>query len=278
MRRNLLLFMVAMISCLCSHAKGIGIDVVPDEASLEAMIANHKSVGKMLQGRLLMEEVNDSLHGESAKQEGGFRAVSDSLDRKTRNLDYFIAIVDGIHTGFHTYRVYNSTLDYLKRYMKLVDEYRSKLLSKGRIWDTDYQIIVSADTIYRNLVRETKNIYKEYGIFLAILTGNKALSSLVNLSVECTTEECINTLNSINDSLDRLHDVVSEEYNRVFFYLGMRLGFYSKDIECSRDLQDILHDCYGYWLEAADEAWEKSKSGSSSTQSLGHGALIGHSG
>lgn len=281
MRKFLLLILISVIVVQSSLAIGVD-DVIPnfipDAASLEAMINNHKKISRKLTGRFAEEAVNDSVHGESARQEGQYRAVSDSLDRKTRNLDYFVIVLNGVSAGFHTYRTYRSTLEYIEAYVKLVNRYRKEILQKGRVWDTDYKIFDSAEKIVKSVKEETGNVVEDYITLAAVLTGNKVLSDLIKLSIECSTENCIMILDRINDSLDRLHAVVQEEYNKIFLYLGMRLGYYTKAIYQSRDLMDILADSKDFWLDVAQEAWENTKAKKSTKRHFGHGGLIGHSG
>lgn len=237
-----------------------------DPASLEAMIANHKTVRTVLEIRAISELGVYTYHKESSKKITDHRQVEEQLDKYKRCFELVDLILQGTATAFHGVNSYNSIKRNLTGYWKLIDTYNDKILSHGAVWSSDTLILNTSIRAVNQVKDEVNNLYQSY----------LDLSLIVSGVSECKTADLMVILKKINDSMDQIDESIYHAYLDIHTYMTVRLGYWKKEIFMARTIKEIVRDSYTRWVNSGDEAHNLlQEKRSFEHKPLGGGSLIG---
>ena len=237
-----------------------------DPGSLEAMIANHKTVRTVLEVRAISELGVYTYHKETSKKITDYREIEQKLDKYKRCFEIVDLILNGAATAIHGVNTYNSIKHNIKGYWNLIDTYNEKILSHGAVWSSDTLIVNTSVRAVKEVEKSVKDLYQSYLDLSLIISG----------ASECTTANLMVILNSINESMDHIDYTIYHAYLDIHTYLTIRLGYWKKEIFMARTIKEIVRDSYTRWLAAGDEAHNCLQEKKSVTHApLGGGSLIG---
>lgn len=236
-----------------------------DVTSIEAMISNHKAVRSVLTLRYAAETGVYDMHQTSQKEMTNYKDINNELDKYKRYFDIIDLILKSSATAFHTVNTVKNIKDNLSGYVSLLEEYRTKLLNHGSIWGRDTMIYNTSYNLVNSVKDDLEQTYKSYEELAEIVTGVR----------ECTTEDLMTTLNSINESLDELANDIYQARMRLWCYMTIRLGYWNKDIYMTKSIKDIVKGSLDHWIHSGIEAAEILHGENITYKTLGGGSLIG---
>ena len=271
MKKIILLMTLLLVTSLRIHAITGGF--IPDGASLEAMIGNHRVVGAVLDARVIAEIGVRLAHDTLRSEVKDYKEVSNELDKYYRCLDIVDLIFKGSATAIHHVTAYKTIKEELKDYKDLIASYEKNILLKGALWTTDTTVLFTTQRCVLSVMDEAEELYKSYGELVTLITG---ISS-------CKTSDLMTCLTDINDHLNNITDVIRQSHYYLLGYMTMRLGYNKRELLAAGDFNDIIrnvcHYAYIRWQETAKAAarHNTSKSGApiEKKYQMGNGGLIG---
>lgn len=241
--------------------------ILPDEASIEAMIGNHRMVKTALDVRLITEIALVKAHKTTALNVTDYKAVNDTLDKYQRSFDILNTILSGASTALKTVNTVKRSKQNIEGILNLIADYQMNFLLKGDVEVADTIIL---NTCYR-CVLDTKDavnsLWKSYAAIGSYFTG----------VTECKTSNLMATFESMNESLDNLDRVLSHAYGRLWYYMLMRSHYFKGELFTSINVKQIVEGAYGTWMQSAQDVGQdiRSRQHTSRGTHLGGGGLLG---
>ena len=263
-----------VILLMAFHGQAFSQGFMPDAASIEAMIGNHKAVGAALDARMVAEIGVRLYHDTLRSEVDDYKKAADELDKYSRCLDIVDLIFKGTATALHHVSAYNSIKTEIKGYKDLLESYENNILLKGALWTTDTTVYFTTQRCVTDVRYEAEELYKSYAELLTMITG----------AASCKTADLMRCLTDINDRLNNITDVIRSSHYYLLGYMTMRLGYNKREILGAGDLNDIIRNvcenAYDHWKKSADIAADKNKNKSSGISvdpkiKMGNGGLIG---
>lgn len=159
MKEHLRVVILGIIMLFSANAFGELVSP-PDAASIEAMIANHKTYKSFLRYRVVSEKGLDSIHGTTVKEVSDYKETSDKLDKYKRGLKLISAILQGAGTVIHLGNTLNVTKNNLESYVTLLDDYRKEFLMKGDIIAEDSILYTTSYELFKNLKTQSNQLWQ----------------------------------------------------------------------------------------------------------------------
>lgn len=263
-----------VILLMAFHGQAFSQGFMPDAASIEAMIGNHKAVGAALDARMVAEIGVRLSHDTLRSEVDDYKKESDELDKYYRCLDIVDLIFKGTATALHHVSAYNTIKTEIKGYKALLESYEKNILLKGAVWTSDTTVYFTTKRCIYTVKGEADDLYNSYVELVAMITG----------AAPCKTADLMRCLTDINDRLNNITDVIRSSHYYLLGYMTMRLGYNKREILGAGDLNDIIRNvcenAYDHWKKSADIAADKNKNKSSGISvdpkiKMGNGGLIG---
>lgn len=263
-----------VILLMAFHGQAFSQGFMPDAASIEAMIGNHKVVGAALDARMVAEIGVRLYHDTLRSEVDDYKKESDELDKYYRCLDIVDLIFKGTATALHHISAYNSIKTEIKGYKDILETYEKEILLKGAVWTSDTTVYFTTKRCIYTVKGEAEDLYGSYAELVAMISG----------AAPCKTADLMRCLTDINDRLNAITDVIRNSHYYLLGYMTMRLGYNKREILGAGDLNDIIRnvcdDAYDHWKKSADIAADKNQKNSSGISvdpkiKMGNGGLIG---
>lgn len=273
MKKILLLMTVLIMTSL--RVSAITGGFIPDGASLEAMIANHKVVGAALDVRAIAEVGVLLAHDSLRTQVKSYEELKNELDKYYRCFDIIDLVFKGSATALHHYTAFQTISHEVKDYKDLLASYEKNILLKGAVWSTDTTVFHTTIRCVSTVGGEAADLKDSYVLLAGLIAGTATgtYSSKTSNLMACLTD--------INDHLNNITEAIRQAHYYLLGYMTMRLGFNSRELLQAGDLNDIIRAkcrfALSAWQKAAHKAAENNKQGSSG-KSLGSDSLAGHGG
>ena len=236
--KSILLIMLILLSAI---PKITYAQIVPNDIpTIEAYINDHKKQRSLLLTRSTLEASNELLHEASKVTNREYRDVNIELDKYTRAFDVIDLVYNTVSTGFNVYRTYDNISDKISKYKTMVQEYESKILSRGKIETADTLLLYVNRKAIKNLSTECKNLYKTVSTIAGYASGE----------VCCTTASMMVMIESINNSLDRIKDIVNTAYYQTWQFIQARTSYWKRELYRDLPKREIANDAFGRWIKS----------------------------
>lgn len=247
-KKHILLVAVLLLSLVptVAHAQLYGFDV----GSVEALIANHKSVRSRLIARSSLEQANELLHQYSKEAAEHHDSINIQLDKYTKCFDIIDIIYRGGITVANVYYTHNDVKDKIVQLQQLITEFTVEFTAKGNILSSDMVII--------NACKSTISQVGE--------DGQSLINSLIELSQyaagkeagrEMTTEQLLTTISNINDCLDNIRNCIDHAYFVIQRYITLRRTYFKKSLYHAKTVREMAQDAFSVWFNTAHEVGYK---------------------
>lgn len=191
-----------------------------DEATLAAMIDNHKSIEVVASVRTSVESACKALHVKTGKACLNYDSALVALDKYRRAFDILDLVLKGSATGIRFLSTYNVVKQRVEQCAKLLDDYRQVCINHGNIQITDTVII---NTLMR-FVQSTRSEVLSFSTTVAELAYYATPAS------GCTTATLMSIFNSLDASLRNLRMSVNSTYWRLWQYITNRTHFWKPEL------------------------------------------------
>ncbi len=218
-----------------------------DFLSVEAYINDHKQQRSLLLARSTLETGNTLLHEYSADATHDYKELNVDLDKYTRAFDVIDVIYQSVRTGMNVYSTYNTVSDRIGDYKKMLEDYNSKVLKRGKFEVSDTVIITINLHLLNTIAAEGKELYKSVSEVALYATGAAA----------CSTSDLILLLESINTNLDNIEVHLNKAYFDTWRYIQLRMGYWKSEIYNAQTKEQIAKDAYGRWRKSTYDALHK---------------------
>lgn len=236
MKRNLLITVV-LLALLPGIAKA---QWTFDVVSVEAYINDHKKQRSLLLARSTLEYSNQLLHQYSRKEVDGYKEVNIDLDRYTRAFDVIDVMYQSLRTVLNVKNTYTTVSDRIGDYKKLLEDFKEKILRRGRIEPSDALILTINEKAIRDIAQEGEQLYKSVSDLVLYATGAAA----------CSTSDLLMVLEAVNKSLDDIERHLNRAYIETWRYIQVRIGYWKEKIYRARTKQEIIEGAFGRWRGA----------------------------
>ena len=236
MKRNLLITVV-LLALLPGIAKA---QWTFDVVSVEAYINDHKKQRSLLLARSTLEYSNQLLHQYSRKEVDGYKEVNIDLDRYTRAFDVIDVMYQSLRTVLNVKNTYTTVSDRIGDYKKLLEDFKEKILRRGRIESSDALILTINEKAIRDIAQEGEQLYKSVSDLVLYATGAAA----------CSTSDLLMVLEAVNKSLDDIERHLNRAYIETWRYIQVRIGYWKEKIYRARTKQEIIEGAFGRWRGA----------------------------
>ena len=250
-----------------------------DYATLEAMIADHKTIRGPIQKRAALETVNQELHDASSEKVMDYKDVNDQLDRYTRCFEILDVVYNSLSVSLN---LYNTTVDVRNKLVSikdLLERYRACIIMKqlgqfediGKVlsgvkdvgsisgateWWRDARelylqgtVVVPEDTIIlvigrdmvKNVGEKAEDIYKSFVTLVGYATG----------ALACSTEGLLITIQGLDEQITALRKIVDDGHFLLYRYIHMRTGYWYKGVLRQRQsVREHSRNALGRWRRA----------------------------
>lgn len=208
-----------------------------DYSSVEAYINDHKKQRSLLMARSALEYGNQLLHEASMEKVGDYKDLNADLDKYTRAFDVIDVIYQSVRAAVNVYNTYDCVSDRIQDYGKVITMFHDKSLSRGDISPADMRIIEIGRTAIGEIGDECTYLYHSVYDLIAYTTGIAA----------CSTSDLIRVLENINDSLDRIKEMVNKCYLQTWRYVQLRIGFWKEKIYWHKTREEMIRDAFDRW-------------------------------
>ena len=242
-----------------------------DAGSLETMISNHKRVRTVLGIRAAAEMGVLEAHKAFSQSSTSFEESSKAIDRYKRCFDIIDLILNGTATAFHGVNTYRSVKSNVELYLKLLDDYKTNVLLKGNVKNSDAVIYTTSVEAINQIKTSAISMYDSYIDLAAYLTG----------AAEFDAQSMMICLQCINDNMDDIDSAVKNAYFNLYSYMVMRKGFWKDGLYRGKTIENLAMEAYASWKKAQYIAKQKnSRAGGGSEPEkrapLGGGSLLGN--
>ena len=208
--RYLLLLLLAVLPTAVKAQWNFDIPVV------EAYINDHKQQRSLLLARSTLELSNKLLHEYSSSAAVEYKELNIDLDKYTRAFDVIDVLYQSLRTSLNVYSTYYTVSDRIGDYMDLLDDYREKVLERGKISPADTLLISVNLRCIRKIADEGESLYRSVADLVLYATGAAA----------CSTSDLLLILESINIGLDNIEAHLNRAYFETWRYIqcGLAIG------------------------------------------------------
>lgn len=169
--RYLLLLLLAVLPTVVKAQWNFDIPVV------EAYINDHKQQRSLLLARSTLELSNQLLHEYSSDAAVEYKELNIDLDKYTRAFDVIDVLYQSLRTSLNVYSTYDTVSDRIGDYKDLLDDYREKVLERGKISPADTLLISVNLRCIRKIADEGESLYRSVADLVLYATGAAACST-----------------------------------------------------------------------------------------------------
>lgn len=216
--------------------------IVPDIATIEAYIHDHKKQRALLLARSTLEQSNKLLHKTAAATNRDYRNINIELDKYTRAFDVVDLVFNTVCTGFNVYRTYDTIKDKIGKYKVLLQKYNEAVVKRGAFESADTLLLKVNSRAISNIASECENVYQYLLIIAGYATGK----------VNCSTATMSYLVENINNSLNRIQDLINAAYYRSWQFIHVRTSFWKAEIFRSKSVKQIANDAIERWMESGN--------------------------
>lgn len=243
MKEHLRVVILGIIMLFSANAFGELVSP-PDAASIEAMIANHKTYKSFLRYRVVSEKGLDSIHGTTVKEVSDYKETSDKLDKYKRGLKLISAILQGAGTVIHLGNTLNVTKNNLESYLTLLDDYRKEFLMKGDIFAEDSILYTTSYELFKNLKTQSNQLWQ------SLIEFEGAIAASSTGITQSTVYETINIMSCVDENMDKIAYSVNSAYYRLWAHMMMRRFYHKKGLYGTSRRKEILEGTFTCWEKA----------------------------
>ena len=185
--RYLLLLLLAVLPTVVKAQWNFDIPVV------EAYINDHKQQRSLLLARSTLELSTQLLHEYSSDAAVEYTELNIDLDKYTRAFDVIDVLYQSLRTSLNVYSTYDTVSDRIRDYKDLLDDYREKVLERGKISPADTLLISVNLRCIRKITDEGESLYRSVADLVLYATG-----------AACSTSALLLILEGINIGLDNI--------------------------------------------------------------------------
>ena len=200
--RYLLLLLLAVLPTVVKAQWNFDIPVV------EAYINDHKQQRSLLLARSTLELSNQLLHEYSSDAAVEYKELNIDLDKYTRAFDVIDVLYQSLRTSLNVYSTYDTVSDRIRDYKDLLDDYREKVLERGKISPADTLLISVNLRCIRKITDEGESLYRSVADLVLYATGAAA----------CSTSDLLLILEGINIGLDNIEAHLNRAYFETWRY------------------------------------------------------------
>ena len=231
--RYLLLLLLAVLPTAVKAQWNFDIPVV------EAYINDHKQQRSLLLARSTLELSNKLLHEYSSSAAVEYKELNIDLDKYTRAFDVIDVLYQSLRTSLNVYSTYNTVSDRIEDYKDLLDDYRKKVLERGKISPADTLLISVNLRCIRKIADEGKSLYRSVTDLVLYATGAAA----------CSTSDLLLILEGINIGLDNIEAHLNKAYFDTWRYIQLRTGYWKESVYRRQSKAEIIEGAFGRWRE-----------------------------
>ena len=232
--RHIILLLLVLLPSVARAQYGF------DVTSVEAYINDHKKQRSLLLARSTLEASNKLLHDYSSTANVEYKDINVELDKYTRAFDVIDVLYQSLRTSLNTYDTYETVKDRVSDYKKMLSDFKTKCLAKGKVVSTDTLIITINMRALEKIAQEGDNLYSSLSDLILYATGAAA----------CSTSDLLLVLNSINTSLDNIKAHLNSAYFDTWRYIQVRTGYWKAKVYRSKNIQEIANEAFGRWRGA----------------------------
>jgi len=122
----------------------------------------------------------------------------------------------------------------------LLDDYREKVLERGKISPADTLLISVNLRCIRKITDEGESLYRSVADLVLYATGAAA----------CSTSDLLLILEGINIGLDNIEAHLNRAYFETWRYIQLRIGYWKESIYRRQSKLEIIEGAFGRWREA----------------------------
>lgn len=261
--KHLLLYIVLVFAIqavpLGASAIGVG-DVVPDEASLKAMISNHKAVSVALDIRAASELGLNALHNTTKEGTKEYERLDSCIAKYERGMQWISTLLQGsaqvIHFGTTVKEAGENLVAYKNLLLSFEREFVEGVQVKPEKFKIDNIKLIKEDSIVLTTTREMverlpsdlNEVYKSLAELVAVAGAGQLGITQIKLT------ELVTLLSNLNTSVDGLVCTINSAYYRLYSYILMRRGFWKEGLFAKRSMKDIVDDAASSWERAQQAA------------------------
>lgn len=245
-RHSFLLLMFFVFSPLPSLAQ-FNFDV----PTVEALIYDHKRQGSLLIARSVLESANKTLHKTSTLTNKEYKDINVELDKYSRAFDYIDLVYNALYTGFNVYKTYNTIKDRITKCKDLLEDYNEKIISKFNFETADTIILTTSYRAISDVAEECENLY-----------GGLTLIGTYSIGlVPCTTSDLQLVVSQLNQSLDRIRDIINRAYYKMWQYMQARMRYWKPVLWQSKTMRQLAEEAFERWKTASNHALDNTDIG-----------------
>lgn len=224
---------------------------VGDIASIEALIADHKSHQKFLLLRQITESSVYILHNTSQSTTRDLKDINKELDKYRRAFDWLTLVLDALETGVNTYTLINemtSSTGTVHKYNALIDDYYNKCVKTGNVCIEDTLIVSIARGCIKNIEGDVRELKIAMADLLLLCSGQ----------LQCTTFTLSMIFNRLNNAIVNIDRVLHRCYFESFKFISARTSFWKRSIhKDSKYKKNISHEAVERWVKSRHSVIEK---------------------
>jgi hypothetical protein len=221
-----------------------------DEATILALIQDHKDVRAKMMVRSAVEEGNALLLQWENDTIKGYKKINDLLDKYDKYFDILDLILRGANTVIKLHRNYTTISDRIDDMRKLLTDFNESCLKTGKIEYSDKIIIDIGTDMIKAVNDDVENLYTSLKKIL-MYQGAGSATGLMAMS----TKNLIEILDTIDQCFDHITKVINRSYIKLRGYILARLGpFFRRTLYRSRPVSEVAADALTRWLEVSRRA------------------------
>lgn len=236
-KRSANLIAVMLLTIMLSFPKEMKAQFAFDYTSIEAYISDHKSVRSLLMTRATLEYGNQLLHEYSQEKTEGYKDLNFVLDRYTRAFDIIDIMYQSLRLGLNIYSTYDKVSERLSGYGDMLDRYNELVLKRGKPELADTRLLTINYEAIKKISAECDDLYKSVYDLILYATGAAA----------CSTSDLMTVMERINNSLDRIREMVNSAYLSTWNYIQVRTGYWKSKIYRTRTIEEMVEGAFERW-------------------------------
>ena len=169
-----------------------------------------------------------------------YKELNIDLDKYTRAFDVIDVLYQSLRTSLNVYSTYDTVSDRIGDYKDLLDDYREKVLERGKISPADTLLISVNLRCIRKITDEGESLYRSVADLVLYATGAAA----------CSTSDLLLILEGINIGLDNIEAHLNRAYFETWRYIQLRIGYWKESVYRRQSKLEIIEGAFGRWREA----------------------------
>lgn len=222
-----------------------------DVPTVEALIYDHKRQGSMLITRSVLESANKTLHKTSSLTNKEYKDINVELDKYTRAFDYIDLVYNALYTGFNIKKTYDTVKDRINKCKDLLEDYNEKIINKFNFETADTIILTTSYRAINEVAEECENLYSA-----VLLIGSYSLKLL-----PCTTSDLQLVVMQINQSLDRIREIINRAYYKMWQYMQARMRYWKPVLWQSKNMRQLAEEAFERWKNASNHTLDNTDIG-----------------